>query len=307
LPNNAEWTLTYDARLLSGVTVLAAVVESGSFTRAAELLGLSASGVSRSVSRLEARVGVRLLDRTTRAQRLTDEGARFYEMAAPHLDGIEEAANLAAGAAKAVRGRLRASVNAIFSQQMLAPRLHEFLWAHPDLSVELLPPEPYLDLIAEGIDVAIRFGPQPASSLTSKLLASPRVLTVAAPSYLARRGTPDRPEDLTTHECIRFRDPSTGRPFEWEFRRGGQVLPVAHTGQVLMTDVATMITACLNGVGIAQVLALGVQDLLDGGRLVELFPDWPGETFPLFALRPTKRLAPPKVDAFIEFCASLAR
>jgi DNA-binding transcriptional LysR family regulator len=299
--------MTYDARLLSGVTVLAAVVESGSFTRAAELLGLSASGVSRSVSRLEERVGVRLLDRTTRAQRLTDEGARFYELAAPHLDGIEEAANLAAGAAKAVRGRLRASVNAIFSQQMLAPRLHEFLWKFPDLSVELLPPEPYLDLIAEGIDVAIRFGPQPASSLTSKLIASPRVLTVASPAYLDRRGRPARPEDLTTHECIQFRDPSTGRPFEWEFHREGQVHPVAHSGQVLMTDVATMITACLNGVGIAQVLALGVQDLLDRGRLVELFPDWPGETFPLFALRPTKRLAPPKVDAFIEFCASLAR
>jgi DNA-binding transcriptional LysR family regulator len=299
--------MTYDARLLSGVTVLAAVVESGSFTRAAELLGLSASGVSRSVSRLEERVGVRLLDRTTRAQRLTDEGARFYEMAAPHLDGIEEAAKLAAGAAKAVRGRLWASVNAIFSQQMLAPRLHEFLWKYPDLSVELLPPEPYLDLIAEGIDVAIRFGPQPASSLTSTLLASPRVLTVAAPAYLDRRGRPARPEDLTTHECIRFRDPSTGRPFEWEFHRGRHVLPVAHSGQAVMTDVATMITACLNGVGVAQVLALGVQDLLDSGRLVELFPDWPGETFPLFALRPTKRLAPPKVDAFIEFCASLAR
>jgi DNA-binding transcriptional LysR family regulator len=299
--------MTYDARLLSGVTVLAAVVESGSFTRAADLLGLSASGVSRSVSRLEERLGVRLLDRTTRAQRLTDEGARFYELAAPHLDGIEEAASLAAGSAKAVRGRLRASVNAIFSQQMLAPRLHEFLWKFPDLSVELLPPEPYLDLIAEGIDVAIRFGPQPASSLTSKLIASPRVLTVASPAYLKRRGKPARPEDLTTHECIQFRDPSTGRPFEWEFHSQRQVLPVAHTGQVLMTDVATMITACLNGVGVAQVLELGVQDLLDSGRLIELFPDWPGETFPLYALRPTKRLAPPKVDAFIAFCASLAR
>jgi len=297
--------MTSDARLLSGVTVLAAVVESGSFTRAADCLGLSASGVSRSVSRLEERMGVRLLDRTTRALRLTDEGARFYELAAPLLDGIEEAANLAACSAKAVRGRLRASVNAIFSQQMLAPRLHEFLWKFPELSVELLPPEPHLDLIADGIDVAIRFGPQPASSLTSKLLASPRVLTVAAPAYLDRRGRPARPEDLKMHECIQFRDPSTGRPFEWEFHRQRQVLPVAHTGQVLMTDVATMITACLNGVGVAQVLALGVQDLLDSGRLVELFPDWPGETFPLFALRPTKRLAPAKVDAFIEFCASL--
>src|ERR1700689_5160130 len=115
--------MTYDARLLSGATVLAAVVEPGSFTRAGEVLGLSASGVSRAVSRLEQRMGVRLLDRTTRALHLTAAGARLYELAAPHLSGIEEAANVVSGAAVTARGALRVSLNPLFSRHVLAPRL----------------------------------------------------------------------------------------------------------------------------------------------------------------------------------------
>ncbi|WP_158915180.1 LysR family transcriptional regulator [Caulobacter sp. S45] len=299
--------MAFDGRLLSGVTVLAAVVESGSFTRAGELLGLSPSGVSRSVSRLEDRIGVRLLDRTTRALRLTDEGGRFYQMALPHLDGIEEAANLVSGAAEIVRGRLRASVNPIFAQHVIAPRLGEFIARFPDLEVDLLTPDGRLDLISEGVDVAIRFGQQPTSNLTSKLILETRVLTVASPTYLERRGRPGHPTELTDHACIQFRDPMTGQPFEWEFRRGKEVLPIPTRGQLVMSDPGTMVTACLAGAGVAQILAIGVQHLLDEGRLVELFPDWPGEIFPLYAVRPSKRLAPVKVEAFIDFCCALVR
>ena len=299
--------MAFDGRLLSGVTVLAAVVESGSFTRAGELLGLSPSGVSRSVSRLEDRIGVRLLDRTTRALRLTDEGGRFYQMALPHLDGIEEAANLVSGAAEIVRGRLRASVNPIFAQHVIAPRLGEFIARFPDLEVDLLTPDGRLDLISEGVDVAIRFGQQPTSNLTSKLILETRVLTVASPTYLERRGRPGHPTELTDHACIQFRDPMTGQPVEWEFRRGTEVLPIPTRGQLVMSDPGTMVTACLAGAGVAQILAIGVQHLLDEGRLVELFPDWPGEIFPLYAVRPSKRLAPVKVEAFIDFCCALVR
>src|ERR1700684_45907 len=113
----------FDGRLLSGMSVLAAVVETGSFTRAGEVLGLSASGVSRSISRLEARIGVRLMDRTTRAIHLTGDGARLYELAAPHLSGIEEAANVVSGSAVTARGALRVSLNPLFSRHVLAPRL----------------------------------------------------------------------------------------------------------------------------------------------------------------------------------------
>ncbi len=123
--------MSFDGRLLSGMSVLATVVESGSFTRAGEVLGLSASGVSRSVARLEERLGVRLLDRTTRTLRLTSDGARLYERAAPHLEGIEEAANLVSGAATTVRGGLRVSLNPIFARRVLAPKLPLLAERHP--------------------------------------------------------------------------------------------------------------------------------------------------------------------------------
>jgi molybdenum-dependent DNA-binding transcriptional regulator ModE len=130
--------VTFDGRLFSGITVLAAVAESGSFVRAADALGLSASGVSRAVSRLEKRVGVRLLDRTTRSQTLTDEGRRLYEAVLPHLTGIEDAASEASGAANVVQGRLRVNVDPFLSRMVLASRLPAFLRRFPDLEVELI-------------------------------------------------------------------------------------------------------------------------------------------------------------------------
>jgi DNA-binding transcriptional LysR family regulator len=299
--------VTFDGRLLAGVGVLAAVVETGSFTRAAATLALSASGVSRAVSRLEERLGVRLLDRTTRALRLTDEGERFYTLAAPHLDSIADAANAATKASRHVRGKLRASVNSIISQTLLGPRMADFVARFPDLNIELLPPDEAGDLVSDGIDVAIRFGPQPSSALSARLLLETRVLTVAAPSYIAKRGRPATPADLEAHCCIQFPDPLTGAPFAWEFRRAGQVLPVATSGPLLVTDVATMVAACAAGAGIAQLLAISAHPLLASGQLVELFPDWPDETFPLYAVRPSRRLAPLKVVTFIDFCAEICR
>lgn len=296
-----------DGRLLAGMSVLAAVVERGSFIRAADVLGLSASGVSRAVARLERRIGVRLLDRTTRSLSLTSEGARLYELAAPHLEGIEAAANLASGTAGSVRGLLRASVNPIFSRHVLAPRLPEFVARFPDLTTIVVQQPDAGDLVAEGIDVAIRFGPQPPSSLSSRLLLRTRVLTVAAPAYLERHGRPSAPAALAGHDCIQFLDPQRRRPFAWEFLRDGETLPVATKGSLTFADINTMIAACVSGAGVAQVLALGVEGLLKTGALVELFPDWPGETFPLHAVRPSRRLSPAKVEAFLDFCEAIAR
>jgi DNA-binding transcriptional LysR family regulator len=294
--------MAFDGRLLSGIGVLAAVISSGSFARAAEALGLSASGVSRAVARLEARVGTRLLDRTTRALRLTDEGLRFYEQVGPLLDQIEAATRLASGASEVVRGRLRVNVDPFFSHLALAPRLGAFLGRYPELQLEIFTRDAVGELVAEGMDVAVRFGPPAVPSLVARKLLDTRVLTVAAPAYLTRHGRPATPPALVDHACIQFRDPASGRAFEWEFRRGEVVLPVATTGPLLVTDVGTMIGACRAGAGVAQVLALGVRDLLRDGSLVELFPDWPGESFPLYALHPSRHLPPAKVRAFIDFC-----
>jgi DNA-binding transcriptional LysR family regulator len=299
--------MTVDGRILSGVGVLAAVVERGTFAGAAELLGLTPSGVSRSMSRLENRLGIRLFDRTTRSMHLTDEGARFYEAVASHLEGIDDAASVASGAASAVRGRLRVNVDPFFSGLVLAPHLGRFTARHPELRIEIHTRDAVGDLVSEGMDVAVRFGPQPSSSLISRLLLKTRILTVAAPSYLEAHGKPKRPEDLSDHACIQFRDPLTGRPFEWEFQRGEQILPVPTTGPLLLTDVNTMLQACLAGAGVAQVMSLGVERLIASGALIDLFSNWPDETFPLYAIHPSRRHPAAKVRAFLDFCVELAR
>ena len=293
--------MSFDARLVSGIGVLAAVVETGGFAKAAQALGLTQPAISRAVARLEARIGVRLLDRTTRSVTLTDEGRRFYEHVGPLLGGIEEAAALAAGSSATVRGRLRVNVDPFFSHLILAPRLGAFLDRYPEITLEFVTSEHVGDLVAGGFDVAIRFGEPAGSSAVARKLIDTRILTVAAPAYLDRHGRPAIPADLTGHDCIQYRNPLTGQLFQWEFHQAGKVLPVPTTGRLLLTDVGTMLRVCLAGAGIAQVMALGVQDMLKQGRLIELFPAWPDETFPLYALHPSRHLPPAKVRAFMDF------
>jgi DNA-binding transcriptional LysR family regulator len=211
--------MPYDGRLLSGVTVLMAVVEAGSMARAAEALGLTSSGVGRAIARLETRVGVRLLERTTRTMMLTDEGRRFYEEVGPHLDGIEQAAMTAAGAASAVRGRLRVNVDPFFSRVVLAGQIATFLDAHPHLRLDLVMRDHVGDLVADGFDLALRFG-EPSGSLVARKLIETRILTVASPGFVARHGRPRHPSDLARLPCIEFYDAARACPFEWEFRKG---------------------------------------------------------------------------------------
>ncbi|MGX5830618.1 LysR family transcriptional regulator [Mesorhizobium sp. 43Arga] len=297
--------MAFDGRVISNVGVLAAIAEGGSFARAADALGLSRSGVSRAVSRLEARVGVRLLDRTTRAVSLTDEGRRLYAEVAPLLTGIEDAVTVTSGTSIAVRGRLRVNVDAFFSRQLFTPHISEFLSLYPDLSLELVARDQLGDLVAEGFDIAIRFGTPPVSSLVVKKLVQTRTVTVAAPAYLRARGYPTIPADLVDHACIQVRDSLTGQPIEeWRFRRGDEVVDVKTTGRLMVTEFGTMLGACLDGVGIARIKAIGVRHLIQQGALVEVLPDWHGESFPLYALYPSRHLPPAKVRAFIDFVQS---
>lgn len=297
--------MAFDGRVISTIGVLAAVVEGGSFARAAEALGLSRSGVSRAVARLEARVGVRLLDRTTRAVALTDEGRRLYAEVAPLLTGIEDAVTVTSGSVVAVRGRLRVNVDAFFSRLLFTPHIPEFLALYPDLTLELVAKDQLGDLVGEGFDIAVRFGHPPDSSLVSRKLLETRTITIASPAYVAAHGRPLTPSDLADHACIQVRDSASGQPIDsWTFRRGGEVVEVRATGRLMVAEFGTMLGACLEGVGIARVKAIGVQRLIDRGELVELLPDWTGESFPLHALIPSRHLPPAKVRAFIDFVQS---
>ncbi len=293
--------MTLDGRLLSNVGVLAAVIEGGSFARAAEALGLSPSGVSRAIARLEARVGVRLLDRTTRSLGLTDEGRVLYANINPLLLGVEDAVTYASGAAGAVRGRLRVNTDAFTSRLLLSPHLPRFLGLYPELSLDLIARDQLGDLVGEGFDVAVRFGEPPSSSLVARKLLDTRIVTAAAPSYLSTHGRPNKPSDLTRHQCIQVRDPLTGQPYSWEFHKGRKMMTVPTRGRLLISEVGTILGSCLSGIGIAQIKALGIQAQLDEGQLIDLFPDFPDERFPLYALYPSRHLPAAKVRAFIDF------
>jgi DNA-binding transcriptional LysR family regulator len=299
--------MAFDGRIVSGVSVLAAVVDGGSFVKAAELIGLSDSGVSRAISRLETRLGVRLLDRTTRSVALTDEGRRFYEEVKPHLNAIEDAAIAASGTGSAVRGRLKIDIDPFFLPLVLAGRLGVFCERYPELAIEFITSERIGDLVSEGIDLAIRFGQPRLATLVSRKLIEAPILTLASPHYLKKYGKPKHPTDLSRHRCLQFLDPYTGRPFEWAFIRAEETLEVATRGPLTFTDPKSMLEECVAGTGIAQIIGWGIKELLASGALVDLFPAWHGERFPLFAFHPSRRHPPAKVRAFVEFCVEVVR
>lgn len=297
----------FNERMLNGISVFAAIVDAGTFAAAGDRLGMSQPGVSRAIARLEARLKIRLFDRTTRSVALTDDGRRFFEHVMPHLVGLEEAAAMASGSATSVRGRLRVNVDPIFSRLLLGPKLDAFLKAHPDLELELITSDRLGDMIADGFDLAIRFGAPRDSSLIGRKLLDTPVRTVAAPSYLKRRGKPATPQALVddAHTCIEFRDPETGRPFVWEFHRKKKRLTVETRGRLTLNDPGTMLNTLLSGYGIAQILALGHEHLIETGKLIDLFPDWPDERFPLYAYHPSRHHPPAKTRAFLDLVVGL--
>ena len=297
--------MAFDTRLLTGVGVLAAVTEAGNFARAAEMLGLTPSAVSRAVARLEARVGVRLFDRNPREVSLTEEGRRFHTQVMPLLAGLDEAAAEAAGAAAVVRGRLRVSVDPWFARVLLASKLQQFLVRYPLLSVDLSTSN-YREEMMTGVDVAVRFGPPDESSLIVRKLLETRILTVAAPAYLEKHGEPRSPHDLVHHEALLFRDPQTGLPFPWEFQRYGEVSEIKVSSRLVIDDPSVAMAACLAGQGIFQSLAIGLAPFLSRGELVQILPEWSEELYPLYAYHPSRHLPPAKVRALLDFIQEIA-
>jgi DNA-binding transcriptional LysR family regulator len=292
--------VAFDGRVLNGIGVLAAVVEAGTFRKAATALNLTQSGVSRAIARLEERVGVRIVQRNSRAVTLTDEGRRFYEAVAPLMTGIEEAATQAAGASGKPKGLLRVAADALVAREVICPNIDEWLALNPELTVDLVVRDHLGDLVADGFDVAVRFGEPEQSALVTRRLLDTRVVTCAARDYLERRGKPPHPRALAKHDCIHFRDPQTGQPYAWVFQRGKKTLAVKVHGRLILNDSAAKLAACAAGHGITQILELELLRHPELG-LVDLFPDWPGERFPLQVYYPSRHHAPAKVRAFVDF------
>jgi DNA-binding transcriptional LysR family regulator len=296
--------MAFDSRLLSGLSVVAAVIDAGNFARAGERLHLSQSGVSRSIQRLEERVGVRLFERTSKSMRLTDEGKAFCTEVLPLLSRLEEVTEATAHASQVVRGRLRVNVDPTFARMVLAPSLGVLLKAQPGLQIDLVVRDRLGDMVAEGFEVAVRLGHPDPSALIARRLLQYRILTCASPKYLAEHGRPRAPQDLKhNHECIHFSDPLTGRPFPWEFHRGRKIVTVPVQGRLVVNDAQVHLESCLSGHGVAQLLELSSQPFLKIGQLVNLFPDWSNEFFPLYSYHVSRHLVPLKVRLFLDFIA----
>ncbi len=299
----------FSPQLLEGVDVMAAVVDTRSFGGAALVLDMSQSGVSRAVARLETRLGIRIFERTTRSVRLTEEGRHFYEQVMPLIGALAEVTSSAAGDAQMVQGRLRINVDPLFARFILGPRLGPFLDRYPDLELDMRSKEDLGDLVADGFDLALRFGHPLPSSLVARKLFDTRVLAMASPAYLERFGHPTDPRELenTPHRCILFREPVTGKPFAWEFHQKRKQLTVKPQGQLTVNDPGTVYSACLAGLGIAQLFELGIEQYTSSNQLVQLFPEWSDQRFPLHAYYPSRHHVPAKTRALLSFVMDLIK
>ncbi|MDR9772752.1 LysR family transcriptional regulator [Rhizobium hidalgonense] len=281
--------------------VFARVVQDGGFSAAARNLDITPSAVSKLIARLEARLGARLLVRTTRALTLTEEGEAYHHAALKILQELNDADQQAAG--RAVRGRLRINAAVPFGTMFVAPAMPEFIARNPDLIVDLSFTDGIVDLVAEKTDVAIRMGNLPDSGLIARKLGQSRRVVCAAPSYLARREPPVVPADLEHHDCLTFNF-RRARP-SWPFLVDGREIAQPVTGRIVVNNGETMKQMALAGAGIARVGFFHVADEIATGRLVPLLEEHnPGDLELVHAIYVGGGPLPHRVRAFIEHMIS---
>ncbi|MCM2329876.1 DNA-binding transcriptional regulator, LysR family [Geopseudomonas sagittaria] len=284
---------------LSSMNAFVKAAELGSFSAAAEVLQISSQLVGKHVHHLEQRLGMRLLNRTTRRQSLTDFGRSFYERAKIILAEVEHAENLAAEAQASPSGRLRINAPVSFGMQQLAVHLPEYMKAFPEVSVELTLSNRTVDLIDEGYDAVFRVGQLADSGLIARPLAPYRLVLCAAPDYLAAHGPLNTPWDLQTHECLGFAH--TELRTQWTFDGPDGWIVVAVSGRLMVDHGEPLLCAALAGLGILlQPLEL-VRKHLATGELVALLPDYQVPTRPLHILYAPDRRITPKLRSFLDF------
>ena len=287
---------------LGAMALFARVVEAGSFTGAAAQLGLSKSAVSKQVSRLEDRLGARLMNRTTRRLSLTEAGQAFYEGCQKVVAEAEAAAQAVTHLAAAPRGVLRVNAPMSFGVLHVAPALPALLEACPELSLDLTLNDRRVDLVEEGYDLAIRIGALGDSSLIARRLAPSHRVLCAAPTYLAKRGRPEAPEDLAAHECLVYSYQAAGQAWHLSGPAGEKRVKIA--GRLKVNNGDALLAAALTGLGIAFLPGFIAGDALRAGRLEQLLPEWrDAEETKVYAVYPAGRQVAPKVRAFIDFLA----
>lgn len=286
---------------LDGMSAFACVVASGSFSAAAGRLGVSKSAVSAQVQRLEERLGVVLLHRTTRKLSLTEAGATYYRHCARILAEAEAAEQAVGALQREPRGTLRISAPDSFGWMHVAPAVPEFLKRYPELTVDISLSAKHVDLIEEGIDLAIRIGVLEDSLLVARRLAVSRLVVCAAPAYLHKRGVPENPDDLRSHNCLTTRLLPWGG--EWRLARKGGEARVSVSGTFRSNNAEMLRAAALDGLGIVLLPTWAVSDQLRAGPLRRVLESWEPATSTIYAVYPENRLMTMKVRAFVEHLA----
>jgi len=283
------------------LVVFNCVVKHASYARAAEELSLSASGVSRVITRLEERLGARLVHRTTRKLSLTEVGTAFHARTSQILADLADAEAEAQKTATQPKGTLRLTAPVVFGHLYLAPMLGELLDRFPDLSIDVSLTNRFVDLIEEGMDLAIRVGQLADSRLIARRLCTNHRILVAAPSYLKRRGAPKRPEDLSDHECVLFN--GFPKPAEWKLIGPNGPVNVSIAGRVATNSVETLTSAARQGLGITVGATMSVGAALLSGELVRVLPDYEFEPTAVFAVYTSARQLSTKIRAAVDFLA----
>lgn len=291
---------------LHGILVFLRVVDTGSVSGAARGLGVSTAAVSATLARLERRLDVRLLHRTTRRLGLTPEGAEFYERC-KQITAALEAAELAAGRAGRVpSGVLRVGMPSALGRMWIVPHLPEFVLQYPAVSLEIVCTDFVPHTIEQGLDVAVQIGELKASRLAVRRLAVTRYVVCASPQYLAQRGVPRTPEDLASHACLTYRRPRNGRIREWQFRSGSGVRTMTINGAMTCNSGEALVAAAAAGLGITQVAEYYAQSQIQQGELVEVLTPYKTAGYRISAVfsRQQQPVAP-KLRVFVDFLVAI--
>ena len=286
---------------LADLSVFLAVAEARSFTRAAAKLGTSQSALSHTVRRLEERLGVRLLTRTTRSVAPTEAGERLMQTLRPALDEIDTGLAAIGELRDKPAGTLRLTATDHAAETVLMPAIARLIPDYPDLKIEVVVDASLTDIVAERFDAGVRAGEQVAQDMVAVPIGPDlRMAVVGAPDYLARRGSPKTPHDLAGHDCINLRLATLGGLYAWEFEKAGRALNVRVDGQLTFNSSVLMLEAAVAGLGLAYVLEDRAQPYVEAGRLVRLLADW-SPPFPGYHLYfPSRRQQSPAFALLVE-------
>lgn len=292
---------------LQPLIAFAATARQGSFAAAAREQGQAPSTLAKAVARLEQSLGLRLFHRTTRRVQLTADGERLYQRCQRVLAELEDLQTLASGSRAAPTGLLRVAMPVFYGKRFVLPRLGLLLRQHPTLQLDARLSDQAIDLVGEGMDLAVRIGTLDDSSLIAKRVDWQSLCLCASPEYLARAGTPRRVEDLVAHAAIVFRLPSSGRDRPWQLHQRGHALSLQPEAALRVNETEGVLECLRLGLGIAQLPDNVVAEDLADGRLVELLPGCRPERMPIHLLLPPGRLQPPRVRAAVAALESLGR